>query len=102
MVDRNLYHVPYENQELTIAEIAACFAPELSIGAVRRIIRNGKLKTRKVGRVRYANIGDIEYYLDQRGYGCSYPPNKPGELDDWGAYAVWQRAKQRKEGQGEL
>src|SRR5215472_17478257 len=101
MLDRNGYHGPYENQELTVAEIAACFAPELSIGAVRRIIRNGKIKTRKVGRVRYANIGEIEYYLDHTGYGRSYPPNKSGELGDWGAYAVWQRAKQQKEGEGE-
>src|SRR5258708_39051348 len=102
MLDWNLYQGPYENQELTVAEIAECFAPELSIDAVRRIIRNGNIKTRKVGRVRYANIGDIEYYLDQGGYGRFYPPNNPGELGDWGAYVVWQRAKQRKEGEGEL
>lgn len=97
MLDRNKYHGPYEDQELTIADIAECFAPELSIDAIRRIIRNGDIKTRQVGRVRYANIGDVEYYLDHTGYGRSYPANKPGEMGDWGAYAVWQRAKQGKE-----
>ncbi len=69
----------YEDKELTVEQVAKCFAPHLSVNAIRRIIRLGNIGTRKEGRTRYVNIGDIEWYLDEYGYGEYYPKCEPGE-----------------------
>jgi hypothetical protein len=69
----------YEDKELSIKELAACFAPCLGVKQINRILYLGSITTRKQGRTRYANIGDIERYLDQYGYGRFYPKVKYGK-----------------------